>query len=119
MSEPGNWDGDTPRQAAAQVDQSIPWAAQAFRHISIAFYGAVLLGILSFGFFVLVVVGCIGRGLSPHAQIVALTVLGLMPAIVALALLRHTQPKAAGKEPPDMGLLIALAKEIAKLFGKT
>lgn len=118
MSEQGNWNDAKPEQAAEQTEQNIPWGRQVFKHRAIAFYGAIALALVSFAAFMLVVIGCIGQSLSPNAQFLAMTVWGVIPAIVVLALLRHTQPKTATKETPDMGLLVALAKEIAKLFGK-
>lgn len=124
MPEQGNWnppealrESDKPQEALnIQYQQALRWRERW------AFYSALGLGVLSFVLFVLLVFGCLP--LNPaldnaeHAQILALTVLGLVPVLLALALLRHTSPHREKKEAYDMSLLAALAKEIAKLFGK-
>jgi hypothetical protein len=117
-SNRNNWN-TLPPHAYEEVKDGIPWARQAFLHRRIAFYGAFLLAVVSFGMFLLVIAGYIGCFLGEHALIVTLTVLGLIPTIVVMALLRHGYVgKAADKETADVSLLTALAKEIAKLFGK-
>jgi hypothetical protein len=117
-SNRNNWN-TLPSHAYEEVKGAIPWARQAFLQRRIAFYGAFLLAVFSFGTFLLVIAGYIGRFLGEHALIVTLTVLGLIPTIVAMALLRHSYVgKAADKETADMSLLTVLAREIAKLFGK-